>query len=324
MCRQRSLALLVIVLGIVITSAGHVRAQNPALSSTADLPEPVIQSNHAGEITALVAAPSGEMVASGSVDGSVKLWSQRTGLMLQTISVSPSWVRSLAFSVDSRRLAVGMGDHLVYLYDIPSGTLRRSLSGADSAVVVVAFSRDGALLAASTTRDNKVYVWRTDESGVFATISRPARALRFVSDTGWLLINDGTNVSEWRIEASGQASAMSGAPDSATASAVLAPPQSAGSPPTAIDGSGRTIAQARGAVVLWSPGAIAEPSRYPPISTASLRAVRFSPDDRVMVTTSNTGDVAVWDLESGAMSQYLRDAAGATAAGAVLSSFALF
>jgi len=72
-----------------------------------------------------------------------------------------------------------------------------------------------------------------------------------------------------------------------------------GSPPTAVDGWGRTIAQARGAVVQWSLGALAEPSRYPPISAAGLRAVRFSPDDRMLVTTSNTGDVAVWDLESG-------------------------
>jgi WD40 repeat protein len=321
MCRPRSPTLLVIALAVLITPSSHVRAQNPALSSTADLPEPVIQSNHAGEIRALVASPSGELVASGSVDGTVKLWSQRTGLMIQTISVSPSWVRSLTFSADSRRLAVGMGDHLIYLYDIPSGTLLRSLRGADSAVVAIAFSRDGALLAASTTRDNKVYVWRTDEGRVLATIPRPARALRFMPDTGWLLVTDGTGTSEWSIEASGRASALSGALDSASSSAVLAPLQSTGSPPTAVDGWGRMIAQARGAVVQWSPGAIDEPSRYPPISTASLRAVRFSPDDRVMVTTSNTGDVAVWDLESGALSQYLRDAAGATAAFASAVAF---
>lgn len=319
MCRNRSLALRLIALGLLVTLSSGVLAQNTAPSSTADLPEPVIQSNHAGEIKALLASPSGELVVSGSVDGTVKLWSQRTGLQLQTISVSPSWVRSLRFSPDSRRLAVGMGDHLVYLYDMPSGTLLRTLRGADSAVVALTFSGDGALLAASTTRDNKVYVWRTDEGRVLATIPRAARALQFMPDTGWLLLTDGTSISEWRIDASGQASALSGTPDSALASAALAPLQSTGSPPTAVGAFGRIIAQARGAVVEWS--AIGVPSRYAPISTASLRAVRFSPDDRVMVTTSNTGDVAVWDLESGALSQYLRDAAGATAAFASAVAF---
>ncbi|HET9269925.1 MAG TPA: hypothetical protein VFO31_17235, partial [Vicinamibacterales bacterium] len=184
MSRHRVLALLLIASGILANPSSRVLAQTPAQRSGPELPQLVVQSNHAADIKALVASPTGDLVASGSADGTVKLWSPTSGLLLQTISVSPSWVRALAFSGDGRRLAAGTGDHNIYLYDIPSGTLLRTLRGANSAIVAMDFTGDGWFLAASTTRDKTLYIWRTDGDRVYATIptSMPVRALRFLSD----------------------------------------------------------------------------------------------------------------------------------------------
>jgi WD40 repeat protein len=281
MSKHGSPALSTVAFGALLACSGFAQTPGHPPNPITDLPEPVVQSNHAGKITAIAVAPAGDVVASGSVDGTVKLWSSRSGLLLRTIAVTSSWVRSIAFSPDGFRLAVGAGDHSITLYERLSGTQAGRFEGPKSAVIALAFLQRGAVLAATTTRDSKVYLWRTDDPH----------------------------------------SVLPEAPDSALESAATRSFLPPGDPPVAVTAAGQVVARADGAALRWSDGVLTNPLRYPPITAAGLRAVRFSPDDHAMVTTSNTGDVAAWDLESGALSHYLPDAAGATAAFASAIAF---
>lgn len=279
MSKQGSLALLTAVVGVLWAYAGYAQTTGEPPSSTADLPVPVVQSNHAGKITALAVSPAGDVIASGSVDGTIKLWSRRSGQLLRTIPVTSTWVRSVAFSPDGRRLAVGAGDHGVTVFEELTGNLLRRFQGPNSAVIAVAFLQEGAVLAAKTTRDSSVYIWRTDGSEL---PEAPNEALVSAANRAFL------------------------------------PPSDA---PIAVDASAGVIARASGATLHWADGALSNPLPYAPMTAAGLRAVRFSSDDHAMVTISNTGDVAAWDLESGALWRYLPDAAGATAAFASAVAF---
>lgn len=127
-----------------------------------EVPEPVIQSNHSQPITALLAAPAADLLASGSQDGTVKLWSIRSHQQLRSLAVTTSWIRGLAFDRDAARLAVGTGDHALHVYDVQSGALLRTFDVAKSAVTSLSFGTDGASIQFKGARDSQAFQCRLD------------------------------------------------------------------------------------------------------------------------------------------------------------------
>jgi geranylgeranyl transferase type-2 subunit beta len=73
----------------------------------------------------------------------------------------PGWVASVAFSPDSKRLAVGCADKRARIFDALSGRLLTTLEGHDDYIASVCFDADGALLATgsydhtATIRDSR-------------------------------------------------------------------------------------------------------------------------------------------------------------------------
>jgi RNA polymerase sigma factor (sigma-70 family) len=110
------------------------------------------------EVGALAFAPGGNALASGSDDGELALWDPAAGTKTWH-SKQPGEVRALAFAPDGKTLAVGGGaeygwrrgkqnEAFLALVDAKDGKeTRRVRMGGDS-VASLAFSRDGAVLAA--------------------------------------------------------------------------------------------------------------------------------------------------------------------------------
>src|SRR5258708_7748746 len=113
--------------------------------------QPIVQSGHAAAITAMAFSPRSTLLATGSVDGTVKLWLGQSGQLLRSFSVSTFWVDSLAFSPDGCILAAGSGDHKIYLWNLDLGTQLTPLDPHAGAVKALGFSADGTLLASGTT-----------------------------------------------------------------------------------------------------------------------------------------------------------------------------
>ncbi|XXG97830.1 hypothetical protein Hte_004144 [Hypoxylon texense] len=104
-----------------------------------------------------VAISSSGMVASGSEDFSVRLWSANTGRSLIRLRVRSSWVRHLSFSHDESKLAVSTAD-LVRLYDLSTYEYRDIEVPSTYAV----FSADGKILASIS--DNRAICIRDAET----------------------------------------------------------------------------------------------------------------------------------------------------------------
>ncbi|MBW2276386.1 MAG: WD40 repeat domain-containing protein, partial [Deltaproteobacteria bacterium] len=102
--------------------------------------------------------PTGELLATGSIDGSVRLWDVGTGNELDVLGKHETGIYKVAFSPDGNTLASACNDGTVRLWDVGTGTQRLKLEGHSLQVCAVDFSPDGKYLA-SGSRDKTIRIW---------------------------------------------------------------------------------------------------------------------------------------------------------------------
>lgn len=112
---------------------------------------------HTALVRSVAFSPSGTMLASGSMDSTIKVWDVGSGDVLVTLPGHVGLVRSVAFSPDGRLLASGGVDGTVKLWEVGTWAELRRLDHL-AAVNSVAFSPDGVLLVTACT-DTRVRLW---------------------------------------------------------------------------------------------------------------------------------------------------------------------
>ncbi|MBM4072136.1 MAG: hypothetical protein FJ271_24900 [Planctomycetes bacterium] len=113
---------------------------------------------HSRDVVAVVFSPGGDLLASASKDGTVRLWDVNNGQQRKVFEGHKEPVVALAFSPAGKVLASASHDGTVRLWDIGNGRENHVLNGHKDSVVAVAFSPDGRLLA-SASHDKTVRVW---------------------------------------------------------------------------------------------------------------------------------------------------------------------
>jgi WD40 repeat protein len=103
------------------------------------------------------------LLASGSLDGTIRIWRANTGECTQVLGGRSTSIQSVAFSPDQPTLlASGAMDRIVRIWRADTGVCLRILRGHTKPIHSVAFSRGTMPLLASGSEDNTVRVWRTD------------------------------------------------------------------------------------------------------------------------------------------------------------------
>jgi WD40 repeat protein len=107
-----------------------------------------------GGISAIAFSPDGELLAAGSWDTNVRVWSTRNGELVRLISDElPVSMFDLAFTPDGKTLATAGVDRTVYLWDTKSWKLQRKLTGQAEMIQSMSFSADGRRLATGGFND---------------------------------------------------------------------------------------------------------------------------------------------------------------------------
>jgi WD40 repeat protein len=124
----------------------------------------------------------GRLVASGSYDGTVRLWMSEDGHPLATLHGHTAGVWSVALSRDGRLAASGSYDGTVRLWETANGHPRAILHGHAGVVMGVSLSGDGQLVASSGA-DGTVRLWDAS-SGALQRELRAERRYEALDITG--------------------------------------------------------------------------------------------------------------------------------------------
>jgi serine/threonine protein kinase len=128
--------------------------EKPALGTTL-----LIYRGHTGAVTALSWSPDSRLVASGSWDCSVHVWSSMSGRRILDYQEHTAGVTAVAWSPDKKYLASGSDDGMVHLWEPATGKTHFSYHGQTKAITALAWSLDGTYLASAST-DLTIHVWK--------------------------------------------------------------------------------------------------------------------------------------------------------------------
>ena len=240
---------------------------------------------HEWVVQSLAFLPDGTL-ASGSGDGTVRLWDMETGDSA-TLGEGLGWVHSLAISPDGAILASGSGNGMVKLWDIATGT-GLTLEGHTNTVSTVAFSPLDGLLA-SGSWDRTVRLWDAATGTHSATLEEHSGWVHSVafSPDGQTLASGGDDISVrlWDV-ASRKASVLEGHTDGVTSVAY--------SPDGTLLASGSRDRTVR----IWEPD---RGDENPLMATFEqgfwINSVAFSPDGTILASGGADGTVLLWDMQ---------------------------
>jgi len=144
-----------------------------------------VLAEHDSPVQSVAFSSDGALLASGSKDGTVRMWGSADGGMagwtlplrltllhvhtIPTNEMEAGYSHDVAFSPDSTVLAIGLPDGRVQLWQASDGTLLHTLQGQSGKVCSLAFSPDGRVLLAGTW-DGPVNLWRISDGALLRSL----------------------------------------------------------------------------------------------------------------------------------------------------------
>ncbi|RDA95596.1 hypothetical protein CP533_1172 [Ophiocordyceps camponoti-saundersi (nom. inval.)] len=175
-----------------------------ATARTSSLLAPVMQlTGHSGEIFAAKFDPTGDLIASGSMDRSIMLWRtygecENYGLL----NGHKGAILDLQWSRDSGTLFSASADTHLASWDVELGTRVRRYVGHEEVVNAVDVSRRGAEKLVSGSDDSTIGVWdpRTRKATDYIQTDFPITAVA-ISEDGNILFSGGidNDVTVWDL-----------------------------------------------------------------------------------------------------------------------------
>jgi WD40 repeat protein len=285
----------------------------------------LVLSGHTSRIVSVAYSPDGKQLASGSWDGTVRLWDPATGEELRIFRLDEHKYHGVTFSPDGMILAASDG-FLVRLWEVAGRKVLPSVGPAPVWLSGMAFSPDGDVLAtAGVYGTHTVTLWDVKTTKKLLSLPPGPSGGSWValSPDGKLLASGSWGeVRVWRWDGAATANevlrntdlsnSVAFSPDSRTLAADCGfiVDVETGQVTRRLQGSrvqtycntfspdGKRVASARGdrCALLWDPVTGKELGRY--AHAAPVYCVAFSPDGGTLATAGDDNDsvIKLWDI----------------------------
>lgn len=244
---------------------------------------------HGNWVNAVAFSADGQLLASGSDDGTVRLWRVGDWTMIRALQTSVR-VMSVAFSPDMSVLASGSGRAgtgsedfgIINLWRISDGTLLRTLQGHGFPPQSLAFSPAGDLLA-SASPDWTVRLWRVSDGMLLHTFHHSGLSQVAFSPDGTRLAATGHDrIQVWRIPDGTLEQVLQPEPQQQTLGVAFSP-----------DGLLLAAGTLGGAIPVWN---LADGHRWSYFQGHELgvKSLSWSPNGGILASGGGEGTVHLW------------------------------
>ena len=235
---------------------------------------------HTERVNSVSFSPDGRAIASGSDDGTVKLWNAAARETIATLEGHADSVRTVAFSPDGRTLASGSWDGTIRLWNTATnstiGTLRHTQ------VTSVSYSPDGRVLATGSWAGT-VRLWDVATNSTMRTLRHGQVTSVLYSPDGSTLATasrDGT-VKLWNVATNSTTATLQ---NSRGVTLSYSP-----------DGSTLAAASWDGTIKVWD---LTTNSTIHTFKHRRATSVLYSPDGSTLASVGST-TLKLWDVPSG-------------------------
>lgn len=243
------------------------------------------------EVVGAAAPKTGSLFALSLQDTTVRVIDARTLNSVHTFTNHPQPAEGIAFSNDGRWLVTGDETARIFLWDLRTGRLHREFSrdrGHSRGIQALAFSHDNQLIA-SVGKDDSIRVWSVNGANPIKTILGNGANFYGVEFMPSGALVTGTLKEGVRIYT----------PRTYELASALTLPGGQGANGIALNRAGTQAVSAGrdGHVAVWNIPQRARANTLRGHSDWVMKAA-YSPNGRLVATSSNDMSVIVWDLRS--------------------------
>ena len=256
-------------------------------SQTADLAPTARIMGHQGAVLAVAADGQGRWIISTGADGTLKVWNAGSGTLVRTIELDEGPAAALA--IDGSRALTGHKGGAIVLWDLERAEKLAVFQLQEAPVSTVAFIGDGTQFAAASEA-GAVSVFdiakRTGPTPVLEGQDGAAQVAGARAAALLVAAGQDRSIKLWRTDSRSLARSWRGQGETPSA--------------LGLSSGGRTVAagSAGGAVRLWSTASSRLQRSFPRAHQGRVNSLAFAPNDRLLASAGEDGQVKLWDLHS--------------------------